>query len=142
MSSYNNATVVGNLGRDPEVRYTQGGQAVCNFSVATSESWTDKTTNEKKEKTEWHRIVVWGKQGENCGQCLKKGSKALVSGRLQTREYEKDGQKHYSTEIVADRVVFLTPKGEGATADAPASTASSAPNTAPPPAADQADIPF
>lgn len=139
MSSYNNATVVGNLGRDPEVRYTGGGQAVCNFSIATSESWTDKATGNKQEKTEWHRIVVWGKQAENCGQYLKKGSKALVSGRLQTREWDKDGAKQYTTEIVADRVVFLGSKGEHAAASSGESHSKHAPSA---PVEDTADIPF
>ena len=133
MGSYNNATVCGNLGRDPEVKFTAGGQAVCNFSIATSESWTDKGTGEKKEKTEWHRIVVWGKQAEHCGHYLKKGRQALVSGRLQTREWEKDGHKNYTTEIVADRVVFLGGKSEDATA--PAGRNESAP-------ASTEDIPF
>lgn len=107
-SSVNKAMVLGNLGRDPEVRYTQGGQAVANFSVATSESWTDKATGNKQEKTEWHKIVVWGKVAELCGQYLAKGRKVYVEGRLQTREWtDKEGKKNYTTEIVANQVVFL-----------------------------------
>jgi len=107
-SSVNKAIVLGNLGRDPEVRYTSGGQAVANFSVATSESWTDKATGNKNERTEWHRIVVWGKVAELCGQYLAKGRKVYVEGRLQTRDWtDKEGKKNYTTEIVANQVVFL-----------------------------------
>ncbi len=120
MSGLNSVTIIGNLGKDPEVKFLPSGQAVCNFSVATSESWTDKTTQEKKEKTEWHRITAWGKTAELCGEYLAKGRQVCVQGKLQTREYDKDGQKHYATEIVADRVVFLgkkdgarEPGGEG-----------------------------
>lgn len=114
-SSVNKAIVLGNLGRDPEVRYTAGGQSVANFSVATSESWTDKTTGNKQEKTEWHRIVVWGKVAELCGQYLSKGRKVYVEGRLQTREWtDKEGKKNYSTEIVANQVVFLGSKDDAA----------------------------
>lgn len=114
-SSINRATLLGNLGRDPEVRYTQGGQAVASFSIATSESWTDKKTNEKKEKTEWHRIVAWGKLAELCGQYLAKGRKVYVEGRIQTREWnDKEGKKNYTTEIVADQVVFLNGREDGA----------------------------
>lgn len=114
MGSVNKAMVLGNLGKDPEVKFTNSGQAVANFSIATSEQWTDKATGNKQEKTEWHRIVVWGKTAENCGQYLAKGRQVYVEGRIQTREYEKDGQKRYTTEIVADRVVFLGGKGDSA----------------------------
>lgn len=106
MSGVNKVILVGNLGKDPEVRFTPGGQAVANFSVATNEAWTDKD-GKKQERTEWHRIVVWGKQAELCGQYLTKGRQVYLEGRLQTREYEKDGQKKYSTEVVANQVVFL-----------------------------------
>jgi single-strand DNA-binding protein len=112
-ASVNKAIVLGNLGRDPEVRYTSGGQAVANFSVATSDSWNDKTTGAKTERTEWHRIVAWGKVAELCGQYLAKGRKVYVEGRLQTREWQdKEGKKNYSTEIVANQVVFLGGKDE------------------------------
>lgn len=107
--SFNSATVVGNLGADPEVRFTQSGQAVCSFSVATSERWkaADGTQN---ERTEWHRIVAWGKLAEVCGEYLAKGKKALVQGRLQTREWEdKEGIRRFTTEIVANTVTFLSP---------------------------------
>jgi len=110
MASFNHAVVLGNLGRDPEVRYTQSGQAVASFSVATTDRWTDKDGGQK-EKTEWHRITVWGKQAENCGQYLKKGSQCLVEGKLQTREWlDKEGKKNYTTEIVAKQVQFIGAK--------------------------------
>ena len=105
--SVNKAIVIGNLGKDPEVRFTPGGQAVANFSVATNESWKDKN-GQAQERTEWHRIVVWGKLAELCGEYLKKGRSAYVEGRLQTREWtDKEGKKNYTTEIVANQVVFL-----------------------------------
>ena len=102
--------LIGNLGKDPEVRYTQGGQAVANFNIATNESWTDKA-GAKQERTEWHRIVVWGKAAELCGEYLSKGRQVYIEGKLQTREWtNKEGQKQYSTEVVANPVggvVFL-----------------------------------
>src|ERR1700682_877245 len=108
--SVNKVILVGNLGRDPEVRYTPGGQAVANFTVATNEAWTDKA-GQKQERTEWHRIVVWGKSAENCAEYLSKGGQVFVEGRLQTREWtNKEGAKQYTTEIVANPVggvVFL-----------------------------------
>ncbi len=113
-SSVNKVIIVGNLGRDPEVRSTTGGQSVANFSVATSEQWTDKQNGEKKEKTEWHRIVVWGKVAELCGQYLAKGRKIYIEGRLQSREWtNKEGVKVNTTEIVASQVVFLGGKDDG-----------------------------
>lgn len=111
-SGVNKVIIVGNLGKDPEVRFTPAGQAVCNFTVATDEEWKDKA-GEKQKRTEWHKVVVWGKLAELCGEYLKKGRQCYVEGRLQTREYEKDGQKHYSTEVVASEVTFLGGKGEG-----------------------------
>ena len=110
----NKVILIGNLGKDPEVRFTPGGQAVANFNIATSESWTDKNTQQKVEKTEWHRIVVWGKLAELCGEYLKKGRQCYVEGRLQTREWtDKEGQKKYTTEIVANTVQFLGGGGGG-----------------------------
>src|SRR5579871_2941697 len=107
----NKAIIIGNLGRDPEIRFTAGGQAVANFTVATNESWTDKA-GQKQERTEWHKIVVWGKLGELCGQYLAKGRQCFVEGRIQTREWtDKEGKKNYTTEIVAQNVQFL---GSGA----------------------------
>lgn len=103
----NKVILIGNLGADPEVRFTPGGQAVANFRIATNESWTDKN-GQKQERTEWHRIVVWGKLAELCGEYLKKGRQAYVEGRLQTREWtDKEGKKNYTTEIVANTVQFL-----------------------------------
>lgn len=103
--SYNKCIIQGNLGHDPELRMTQGGQAVANFSVATSEKF--KRNEQWEEKTEWHSIVVWGKQAENCSKYLKKGKGVLLEGKIQTRTWEKDGTKHYKTEIIADRVMFI-----------------------------------
>ncbi len=111
MASVNKVILVGNLGRDPELRYTQGGQAVCNFTLATNEQWKDRDGN-PQERVEWHRIVVWGKVGENCAQYLQKGRNVYVEGRLQTREWEdKEGQKRRTTEIVAQTVQFLGSRG-------------------------------
>lgn len=107
MAGVNKVILVGRLGRDPEIRYFQDGTAVCNFSIATSEEWTDNATGEKREKTEWHRIVAFRKLGEVCGQYLAKGRQVYVEGRLQTRSWEQDGQTRYTTEIVASTVQFL-----------------------------------
>ena len=105
---------MGNLGADPEVRYTSGGGAVANFRIATTEVWNDRQSGEKQERTEWHRIVVWGKQAELCGEYLRKGRPVLIEGRIQTREWtDKENQKRYTTEIVADRVTFLGGGREG-----------------------------
>jgi single-strand DNA-binding protein len=107
MSGVNKVILVGRLGQDPEIKYTTGGQAVAKFSIATSESWNDKS-GQKQERTEWHRITVWGKLGELCGKYLAKGRQVYLEGRLQTRSYEdQQGQKKYSTEIVANTVQFL-----------------------------------
>ena len=112
----NKVILIGNLGKDPEVRFTPSGAAVANFNIATNESWTDKS-GQKQERTEWHRIVVWGKLAELCGEYLKKGRQAYVEGRLQTREWnDKEGKKNYTTEIVAQTVQFLgggPGRGEG-----------------------------
>lgn len=104
--SVNKVLLLGRLGKDPELKYTPGGAAVCNFSVATTETWTDKQGN-KQEKTEWTRIVVWGKLAELCNQYLAKGRQAFIEGRLETRSWEKDGQKHYVTEVIASTVQFI-----------------------------------
>lgn len=113
MSSVNRAIIVGHLGADPEIRYTQGGQAVCSMRVATSESWNDKDGN-RQERTEWHQITVWGKSAEHCAQYLTKGRQVYVEGRLQSREYDdKEGVKRKVWEIQADRVNFLGGGGEG-----------------------------
>lgn len=108
MASLNKVFVLGNLGSDPELRYTGNQTPVVNFTIATSH----KPAPDKPEVTEWHKIVVWGKQAESAKKYLFKGSKALVEGRLQTRQWEQNGQKHYSTEIVALGVTFLDSKAE------------------------------
>ena len=113
MAGVNKAILVGNLGRDPELRTTPNGQSVVNFTLATSETWTDKS-GERVERTEWHRIVVWGKQAEMCNQYLSKGRTVYIEGRIQTREWEdKDGNKRYTTEINANTVNFIGPRPSG-----------------------------
>lgn len=107
MAGINKAIIVGRLGRDPELRYTPDGTAVANFSIATSEEWKDKNSGEKKERTEWHRIVAWRRLGEICGEYLSKGRQVYVEGKLQTRSWEQDGVTRYTTEIVATDVQFL-----------------------------------
>ncbi|MBK8261598.1 MAG: single-stranded DNA-binding protein [Nannocystis sp.] len=107
MAGVNKVIVLGNLGRDPELRYSADGQAVCKLAVATSRRYLNKRTNEQVEETEWHRITVWGKQAEHCNTYLTKGRQVYVEGRLRTSSYDKDGQKHYSTEIVAEVVQFI-----------------------------------
>jgi len=107
MASVNKVILIGNLGRDPETRYTTGGDAVTNLNLATSEQWKDKS-GEKQERTEWHRVVLFGRQAEVAGEYLKKGRSVYIEGRLQTRKYtDKDGVEKYSTEIVADRMQLL-----------------------------------
>jgi len=107
MAGINKVILVGNLGRDPELRHTPQGQAVGNFTLATSESWQDRN-GQKQERTEWHRIVVWGKLAELCSKYLSKGRKAYIEGKLQTRAWDdKEGQKRYTTEIIANTVQFL-----------------------------------
>jgi single-strand DNA-binding protein len=134
----NRVILIGNLGGDPEVRFTPSGQAVANFRIATNESWTDKSGN-KQERTEWHRIVVWGKLGELCGQYLKKGRQCFVEGRMQTREWnDKEGKKNYTTEVVAQNVQFLGGRPEGeAGAGAGRNGSSRADDFGPPPPAEE-----
>lgn len=109
----NKVILLGNLGQEPELRYTGSGKAVCNMRIATSERWTGRD-GQAGERTEWHTIVVWGKQAESCGQYLHKGSQIYVDGRLQTRSWEdRDGNKRRTTEVVANRVVFLARTGGG-----------------------------
>ncbi|MAW33644.1 MAG: single-stranded DNA-binding protein [Proteobacteria bacterium] len=112
MASLNKVMLIGNLGRDPEVRYMPSGGAMCNISIATTENWRDKNTGDKKEKTEWHRIVMFGKQAELAEQYLKKGSPIYIEGRLQTRKWTtKEGEDKYTTEVIADRMQFLSGRG-------------------------------
>ena len=114
MAGVNKVIIVGNLGNDPEVRYAQSGSAIANISVATSDSWKDKTTGEKQERTEWHRIVMFNRLGEIAGEYLKKGSKVYIEGKLQTRKWQdQSGQDRYSTEIVADQMQMLDSRGGG-----------------------------
>ena len=111
--SVNKAILVGNLGKDPEVRFTPSGRAVARFPLATSEVWND-AEGQRQERTEWHNVVVWGKQAETCGQYLAKGRQVFVEGGIRTRQYDdKDGNRRYITEIVAQRVQFLGGGGGG-----------------------------
>lgn len=108
----NKVILVGNLGKDPEVRYTSGGQAVASLRIATSRSWTDKQSNQKKEETEWHEVEAWGKTAELCGQYLAKGRQVYIEGRLKTETWDdkQTGQKRYKVKVVAEVVRFLSTK--------------------------------
>ncbi|MDP2646987.1 MAG: single-stranded DNA-binding protein [Desulfobacterales bacterium] len=111
MAGINKAILVGRLGRDPEIRHTTDGRAVCNFSIATSEEWKDKESGDRKERTEWHRVVAFGRLGEICGEYLSKGKQVYLEGRIQTREWEdKEGNKKYTTEIIANQMQMLGAK--------------------------------
>ena len=115
MASLNKVMVIGNLGADPEMRYTANGNAVTTFNVATNESWTDQA-GDRKERTEWFSVVTWDRLAETCAQYLTKGRSVYVEGRLQTRSWEgQDGVKHYRAEVVADQVRFLGERAERAT---------------------------
>lgn len=116
--SVNKVMVLGRLGKDPELKHTPSGQAVCNFSIATSEKYKKKDGSQE-EKTEWHNIVVWGKLAEICNQYLKKGSQAFVEGKLSTRSWEKDGVKRYSTETIANNVQFIGGKNDSGDSSKP-----------------------
>lgn len=108
MASVNKVVIIGHLGKDPETRFAPSGDAICNFTVATSDQWKDKETGEKKEATEWHRISAFGKLADICGQYLKKGSQVYIEGSLRTRKWQdKDGQDRYTTEIRADTMKML-----------------------------------
>jgi len=148
MASVNKVILIGNLGRDPELRYTPSGQPVANFTLATTDNYTSKA-GDREERTEWHRIVAWGKTAELCAQYLSKGRSVYIEGRLQTREWEnKEGQKQRTTEVVANTVQFLGPPkgaagtGGGARPSRPGGeggeAAYDAPNAPPP----DDDIPF
>lgn len=112
MASVNKVILVGNLGKDPEVRYMPNGEAVCNFSIATTDSWKDKE-GKKQDRTEWHNIVIYRKLAEIAGEYLKQGRPVYIEGRLQTRKWEKDGVTRYSTEIIADQMQMLGGKPAG-----------------------------
>lgn len=133
--SLNKVQLIGNLGRDPELKYTSAGVAVATFSIATSDSWKDQEGN-TQERTEWHNIVAWRKLAEICGEWLKKGKRVYIEGRLQTRSYEKDGVKKYTTEIVADQLIML----DGAPKSAPAGDSEAVASDAAP--AKEDDLPF
>jgi single-strand DNA-binding protein len=114
MGSVNKVILIGNLGADPELKYTPSNRPVCNLSLATNEVFKDKS-GQRQERTEWHRVTVWGDSAENCSKYLAKGRTVYIEGRLQTRSWDdKEGKKRYSTEVVADRVVFLGGGGGGA----------------------------
>ena len=139
MASVNKVILVGNLGADPEVRYTPSGAAVANFSVATTETWKDKSSGEKKEQTEWHKIVAWRRLGEICGEYLRKGSQVYIEGSLQTRSWEdKEGVKRYTTEVVAYKMQMLGSSGDRVSDRAPQGDFPAEP----PPNLPEDDIPF
>jgi single-strand DNA-binding protein len=141
MASLNKVMLIGNLGKDPEVRFTASGQGVTSFSLATSEKFKDKTSGEWVERTEWHKVTLWGKLAELAGEYLSKGKTVFIEGRLQTRKYDKDGVTHYSTEIVGDKMEFLSPKGERSGSDTPTAPKSGGTSYDEPPFQDD-DIPF
>ena len=150
MGTVNKVIIVGNMGRDAEVRYTPGGAAVATLSLATTDVWNDKA-GQRQEKTEWHRVVVWGKQAETLAEYLTKGRQIYVEGRLQTRQWDdKDGNKRYTTEIRSDRIVLLGGRGGageggggGGDYGSPRPTSSYGGGAAPgPPELTEDDIPF
>jgi single-strand DNA-binding protein len=138
--SVNKVLIIGNLGGDPELRHTASNVPVTNFTVATSESWTNKD-GERQERTEWHRVVAWRKLAEICNEYLRKGTQVYIEGKLQTRSWEsQSGEKHYMTEVIADEMVMLGGKGETCPAFAEQATA---PYDQPPAATDENDdLPF
>jgi len=141
----NKVIIVGTCGQDPELKYMPSGDAVCNLSLATSEQWTDKKTNQKVEKTEWHRVAMFGKVAEIAGEYLRKGSQCYIEGRLQTREWEKDGIKRYTTEIVVDMrgtMQLLGGKSDNAEPRQAAPRPQPSQQSAPPDDFDSSDIPF
>jgi len=127
----NKVILIGNIGKDPETKFFPNGDAVCNVTLATSESWTDKASGEKKERTEWHNVVFMRKLAEIAGQYLKKGSKVYVEGSLRTRKWEKDGQDRYTTEIVAQDMQMLDGKPTEQHEPAPSRTAATRPSRTP-----------
>jgi single-strand DNA-binding protein len=139
--SLNKVMLIGNLGKDPELRFTPSGRAVARFPIATSEQWTTPE-GQRQERTEWHNVVVWGKQAESCGQYLSKGRQVFVEGAIRSRQYDdKEGQKRYITEVIAQRVQFLGGgRGEGAGRGAGAPAGGE--EMAPAPMPEDDDIPF
>lgn len=140
----NKAMIIGNLGGDPDMRYMPSGDAVANFSVATTEKWKDKQTGEQKEATEWHRVSCFGRLAEICGEYLRKGSKVYIEGSIQTRSYEKDGIKRYSTEIKARTMKMLDSRGDNQQGGYSNPNPTTGQDTSSPPAPDDFDddIPF
>lgn len=142
MASVNKVILVGHLGKDPDVRYTPAGEQVTTITLATSETWKDKTSGEQKEATEWHRVVFWRRLAEIAGQYLKKGAQIYVEGRLKTRKWQdQQGQDRYTTEILADEMKMLG-KREGGGAPAQGSVTTPAPAQTSAPSADGGDVPF
>lgn len=147
MASVNKVILVGNLGKDPESRVTSNGEAVCTFSIATAETWRDKATGDKKEVTEWHKVVAYGKLAEIAGEYLRKGSQVYVEGKIKTRKWQdNNGQDRYATEIIASTLTMLGKKGddEGGRQQPKQQGASSnrRNEAAPPPSDLDDDIPF
>ena len=143
----NKVTLIGNLGADPEVRYTANGSAVANIRLATAESWRDRESGETQERTEWHRVVFFSRLAEIVGEYLKKGSQVYIEGRLQTRKWQdRDGNDRYTTEIVANEIQMLGGRGGGGGFDAPSQSSSPSPaqnsNNEPPMDDFDDDIPF
>ena len=137
MAGVNKVILVGNLGADPEVRYTPSGTSVANFRIATSEQWTNKD-GEKAARTEWHKIVAWGRLGEICGEYLHKGKQVYIEGKLQTKSWEdRDGNKRYTTEVIAHTMQMLGPAAKGGTAEMDERLTEEEPVTVP-----EDDIPF
>lgn len=142
-SGINKVILVGNLGQDPEVKFTAGGAAVTTLSIATSDSWKDKDSGMDKERTEWHRVVLWRRLAEIAGEYLKKGSKVYVEGQLQTRKWEQEGQTRYTTEIIARDIQFLDSRGSANTSNQEgAATKEERPPDVPESGIDDDDIPF
>ena len=139
----NKVILVGNLGRDPETRYMPSGNAVTNVSVATSKSWKDRDSGEQKDRTEWHRVVFFNRLAEIANEYLRKGSKVYVEGELRTREWEREGQKHYTTEVVANEMQMLDNRGDMPVSNTDVNPTSTTNNFASPPPEDfDDDIPF
>jgi single-strand DNA-binding protein len=143
MASLNKVMLIGNLGKDPELRHTASGTAVATFSIATSERYKNKQSGEWEEKTEWHNVVLWGKQAEVAGQYLAKGRTVFIEGRLQTRKWQdRDGNTRYSTEVVGETMQMLSPKGDGGGRGAGASNVSDTTASYDEPPFQDDDIPF
>ena len=143
-SGINKVIIVGNLGQDPEIKYTAGGAAVTTLSIATSDSWKDKDSGMDQDRTEWHRVVLWRRLAEIAGEYLKKGSKVYIEGQLQTRKWEQEGQTRYTTEIIARDMQFLDSRGSSNTSSTQKSSEMNDQSAAdvPDSAIDDDDIPF